>query len=162
MIENMKVRRFKEEDAQEVRNLIVRNFLEINSRDYGLSAMETLAKVYDEEKVLNVASYAHMYVFEFEEKIVGTGSISSFWGSETESILLSIFVLPEFHGKGVGRKIINILETDEFYVRAAELRYRHPLQQRSFIENLDMITKMVLRNWIMSIIIDWKSLRRQG
>ena len=35
MIENMKVRRFKEEDAQEVRNLIVRNFLEVNSKDYG-------------------------------------------------------------------------------------------------------------------------------
>ena len=47
--------------------------------------------------------------------------ISSFWGSETESILLSIFVLPEFHGKGVGRKIINILETDEFYVRASRI-----------------------------------------
>ena len=29
MIENMKVRRFKEDDAQEVRNLIVRNFLEV-------------------------------------------------------------------------------------------------------------------------------------
>ena len=100
----VKARRFKKEDAKEVRNLIVRNFLEINSRDYGLSAMETLAKVYDEEKVLNVASYAHMYVFEFEEKIVGTGSISSFWGSETESILLCIFVLPEFHGKGIGRQ----------------------------------------------------------
>lgn len=112
MIENMKVRRFKEEDAQEVRNLIVRNFLEVNSKDYGISAMEKLAKVYDVEKVLNVASYAHMYVFEFDGKIIGTGSISSFWGSETESILLSIFVLPEFHGKGVGRKIINTLETD--------------------------------------------------
>ena len=69
-------------------------------------------------KVLNVASYAHMYVFEFEEKIVGTGSISSFWGSETESILLCIFVLPEFHGKGIGSKIISTLEQDEFYVRA--------------------------------------------
>ena len=119
MIENMKVRRFNEEDAQEVRNLIVRNFLEVNSKDYGISAMEKLAKVYDVEKVLNVASYAHMYVFEFDGKIIGTGSISSFWGSETESILLSIFVLPEFHGKGVGRKIINTLETDEFYVRAS-------------------------------------------
>ena len=107
----VKARRFKKEDAKEVRNLIVRNFLEINSRDYGLSAMETLAKVYDEEKVLNVASYAHMYVF-------GTGSISSFWGSETESILLCIFVLPEFHGKGIGSKIISTLEQDEFYVRA--------------------------------------------
>ena len=114
----VKSRRFKKEDAKEVRNLIVRNFLEINSKDYGLSAMETLAKVYDEEKVLNVASYAHMYVFEFEEKIVGTGSISSFWGNETESILLCVFVLPEFHGKGIGRKIINTLEQDEFYVRA--------------------------------------------
>ena len=121
MIENMKVRRFKEEDAQEVRNLIVRNFLEVNSKDYGISAMEKLAKAYDAEKVLNVASYAHMYVFEFDGKIIGTGSISSFWGSETESILLSIFVLPEFHGKGVGRKIINTLETDEFYVRASRI-----------------------------------------
>ena len=117
----VKSRRFKKEDAKEVRNLIVRNFLEINSKDYGLSAMETLAKVYDEEKVLNVASYAHMYVFEFEEKIVGTGSISSFWGSETESILLCVFVLPEFHGKGIGRKIINTLEADEFYVRASRI-----------------------------------------
>ena len=49
--------------------------------------MEKLAKVYDVEKVLDVASYAHMYVFEFDGKIIGTGSISSFWGSETESIL---------------------------------------------------------------------------
>ena len=117
----IEVRRFKEEDAQEVRNLIVRNFLEVNSKDYGISAMEKLAKVYDVEKVLNVASYVHMYVFEFDGKIIGTGSISSFWGSETESILLSIFVLPEFHGKGVGRKIINTLETDEFYVRASRI-----------------------------------------
>lgn len=46
MIENMKVRRFKEEDAQEVRNLIVRNFLEVNSKDYGISAMEKLAKAW--------------------------------------------------------------------------------------------------------------------
>lgn len=116
-----KVRQFKEEDAGEVRNLIVRNFLEVNSKDYGISAMEKLAKDYDVEKVLNVASYAHMYVFEFDGKIVGTGSISSFWGSETESILLCIFVLPEFHGKGIGRKIINTLETDEFYVRASRI-----------------------------------------
>ena len=65
--------------------------------------------------------YAHMYVFEFDGKIVGTGSISSFWGSETESILLCIFVLPEFHGKGIGRKIVNTLEADEFYARASRI-----------------------------------------
>lgn len=112
------VRRFKKKDAEEVKNLIVRNFLEVNSKDYGIATMEKLAKIYNVEKVLDIASYAHMYVFKWNEKIVGTGAISSFWGSETESILLTIFVLPEFHGKGIGRKIINTLEQDEFYVRA--------------------------------------------
>ena len=157
----IKVRQFKEEDAKEVRNLIVRNFLEVNSKDYGISAMEKLAKAYDVEKVLNVASYAHMYVFEFDEKIVGTGSISSFWGSETESILLCIFVLPEFHGKGIGRKIINTLEADEFYARASRIEIPASITATEFIENLDMIIRMVLRNWMMSIIADWKNLRRQ-
>mgnify|MGYP001249811129 FL=1 len=117
----IRVRRFKEEDADEVSKLIVRNFLEVNSKDYGIADMEKLAKVYDSGKVLNIANYAHMYVFEWNGKIVGTGSISSFWGSKTESILLTIFVLPEFHGKGIGRKIINTLEQDEFFVRATRI-----------------------------------------
>ena len=54
------VRRFEEEDADEVSKLIVRNFLEVNSKDYGIAAMEELAKVYDSGKVLNIANYAHM------------------------------------------------------------------------------------------------------
>ena len=118
---DIRVRRFKKEDAQEVRNLVVRNFLEVNSKDYGLAAMEKLAETYDVAKILNLASYAHTYVLEWKGKIVGTGSISSFWGSTTESILLTIFVMPEFHGKGIGTKIINILEQDEFYVRASRV-----------------------------------------
>ena len=38
------MRQFKKEDAQEVRNLVVRNFLEVNSKDYGLAAMEKIVK----------------------------------------------------------------------------------------------------------------------
>ena len=112
------VRRFTEKDAEAVSRLIVRNFLEVNSKDYGIAAMKKLAKTYNSEKVLNIASYAHMYVFEWNDEIVGTGSISSFWGSKTESILLTIFVLPEYHGKGIGRTIIRTLENDELYIRA--------------------------------------------
>ena len=115
---NVRFRRFKEVDAEEVRNIIVRNFLEVNSKDYGIEAMQFLANVYDVNKVLQVAIYAHMYVFEVDDKIVGTGSISSYWGSETESILLTIFVLPEYHNKGIGSKIIETLEQDELFLRA--------------------------------------------
>lgn len=134
------VRRFTEEDAEEVSKLVVRNFLEVNSKDYGIAAMEKLAKVYDSGKVLNIANYAHMYVFEWNGKIVGTGSISSFWRSKTESILLTIFVLPELHGKGIGRKIINTLEQDEFYVRARLNEYLHKMDEECH-EMLDRIVE---------------------
>jgi hypothetical protein len=33
-LHGLKVRRFKEDDAAEVRNLIVRNFIDVNSKDY--------------------------------------------------------------------------------------------------------------------------------
>ena len=115
---NVTVRRFEEKDAEAVSNLICRNFLEVNSKDYGLKAMEKLAQSYDAAKVKQVASFAHMYVFEWQSKIVGVGAISSFWGSKKESILLTIFVLPEHHGKGIGRTIINTLEQDAFFTRA--------------------------------------------
>lgn len=115
------VRRFKETDAENVSRLVRRNMLEVNSKDYGLEAMQKVAEEYSAEKILQTAGYAHMYVFEWREEIVGVGAISSFWGSETESILLTIFVLPELHGKGIGRTIIDTLEKDELYTRAERI-----------------------------------------
>lgn len=88
--------------------------------------MRKLAAGYNAAKVISIAEYAHMYVFEWNDEIVGVGAISSFWGSETESILLTIFVLPEHHGKGIGRTIIDTLEQDELYTRASRIRKSAP------------------------------------
>ena len=89
-----------------------------NSKDYSQEAIEELVKTHDAQWVKGVAGYANMYVFCRGEKIIGVGSISSFWGSQTESILLTVFVLPEFHGKKIGRTIIKTLEQDELFLRA--------------------------------------------
>ncbi len=51
-------------------------------------------------------------------RIVGCGAIAGYWGSVTESILLTIFVLPDYQGKGVGKRIIETLENDEYFLRA--------------------------------------------
>ena len=50
---DIQVRRFKEEDAKEIRSLVARNFLEVNSKDYGLAAMEKIVKAekYEYNKV---------------------------------------------------------------------------------------------------------------
>lgn len=112
------VRKYKEQDAEAIVNLIRRNFLEVNVKNYGEKAMKELANNHDVNWFKGVASYANVYVFCVEDEIIGVGSISSFWGSLTESILLTIFVLPELHGNGVGRYIIQTLEQDELFLRA--------------------------------------------
>lgn len=112
------VRRYQEQDAEEIVNLIVRNFREVNVKDYGEKAMEKLAESHNVEWFKGVASYSNVYVFCINDKIVGTGSIASFWGSPTESILLTVFVLPELHRQGIGRFIIQTLEADELFLRA--------------------------------------------
>ncbi len=117
-LNNITIRRFEERDAETVRKLIVRNFLEVNSKDYGIELMNELVGGCNVEKVKQIASYAHMYVFELQNDIVAIGAISSYWGSKTESILLNIFVLPELHRNGIGKIIMQTLEQDEFYIRA--------------------------------------------
>ena len=130
------IRRFKETDAESVSRLVQRNMLEVNSKDYGLEATTKLAGQYNAEKILQTASYAHMYVFEWKERIVGVGAISSFWGSETESILLTIFVLPELHGKGIGRTIINTLEKDELFTRSSRIEIPASITATDFYRKL--------------------------
>lgn len=118
---NMTIRRFQDHDAEKVADLVIRNFKEVNIKDYGVNAINELVKTHDASWVRQVASYAHMYVFCLKEQIIACGSISSFWGSLDESILLTVFVLPEYHGKGIGRKIIQTLEEDEIYIRAKRI-----------------------------------------
>lgn len=132
----MIIRRFKDEDAEEVSSIVCRNFIEINSRDYPIEDMEKLALEYTPEKILQINSYAHTYVVCDENKIVGTGSISSFWGRETESILLTIFVLPEYHGKGLGKKIIETLERDELFLRANRVEIPASITAAKFYEKM--------------------------
>lgn len=114
----LRIRKFTEDDAEEVAALIQRNFREVNIKDYGEEAVEELCRTHNPAWVINTASHAHMYLFCLEGSIIGCGSISSYWGREDESILLTVFVAPQLHGQGIGRKIIETLENDDLYIRA--------------------------------------------
>ncbi len=114
----IKVRRYEEADAEVIANLIIRNFKEVNIKDYGKETVDELVATHNADWFRQLASYANVYVFLIGTEIVGVGSIASFWGSLTESILLTIFVLPEYHGQGIGRLIIETLENDQLYLRA--------------------------------------------
>lgn len=133
---NATVRRFQQKDAEAVAALIRRNLLEVNSRDYSPESIREIAESHDAQGVLRTASYAHMYVLTEGSEIVGVGAISSFWGSQTESILLTIFVKPELHGQGLGTRIIRTLEGDELFLRASRIEIPASITGAPFYEKM--------------------------
>jgi len=111
------IREFKE-DAIGVSALIARTLGETNIRDYTEEFIENDVKIVTPEYLIQNSYCTHSYDVCDEDKIIVCGSIGPYWGKEDESSLLRIFVLPEYQGQGIGRKIIETLENDDYYMRA--------------------------------------------
>ena len=117
----MEIRLFEPKDAEETAQVIAETLRVSNSRDYPEEYIEHTIATHSAEDLKKAAKERHMYVVCDGDRIIGTGGIAGYWGSLTESILLTIFVLPEYQGKGVGRKIIETLEKDEYFLRARRI-----------------------------------------
>lgn len=117
----MNIRRFREEDADEVSELIATTLRTTNIKDYSPDYIENEVKELQPENILERASWTHFYVVCDGDKIIGCGAIGPYWGREDESSLFTVFVLPEYQGKGIGRRIIQTLEQDEFFLRAKRI-----------------------------------------
>ena len=117
----MDIRRFQTNDAKEVSALIIKTLRISNTKDYHAELMEELVKYQQPENIIERAGWTHFYVAEDGGSIIGCGAIGPYWGKEDESSLFTIFVLPEYQGKGIGRSIIETLEKDEFFLRAKRI-----------------------------------------
>ena len=117
----MTIRRFTEQDAKAVSELIIRTIRISNVRDYPAELMEELVRTETPEHVLQRASWTHFYVAEEEGMSIGCGAIGLYWGKEDESSLFTLFVDPDCQGKGIGRAIVETLEQDEFALRARRI-----------------------------------------
>ena len=88
---------------------------------YPEKSIEYVVESLDENGVRERAKWTHFYVVILDNKIIGCGSIGEYWGSKTESSLFSIFVDPDYQNQGIGRKIIETLEKDEYFKRATRI-----------------------------------------
>lgn len=114
----MIIRRFKNEDSKELSEVIAKTLRTTNSKDYSPEFIEKEIAFFTSEKLIERATWVHFYVVCEDEKIIGCGGIGAYWGKEDESSLFTIFVSPKYQGKGIGRKIIETLEQDEYFLRA--------------------------------------------
>ena len=117
----MNIRRLVDSDAEAVSQVIRTTISISNKKDYPEDLMDQLIAFETPEHVLERAGWTHFYVVEDGDAIIGCGAIGPYWGKEDESSLFTIFVLPEYQGKGVGRFIVETLENDEYFLRAKRI-----------------------------------------
>ena len=132
----MKIRRFTENDAEKVSSLIIQTLKTTNSKDYSEEAINAFERQLQPSHILERAGWTHFYVVEDNDSIIGCGAIGPYWGSETESSLFTIFVLPEYQGMGIGRKIIETLEQDEYFLRAKRIEIPASITAVNFYRKL--------------------------
>lgn len=117
----MQILPFQPKDATQTAQVIHTTLMTSNLGDYSLAHIQETIQALSPDALLQRAQWSHMYVVWDAGRIIGCGGISPFWGSLTESILLTIFVLPEYQGRGIGRQIVEFLEQDEYFLRARRI-----------------------------------------
>ena len=111
----IKVRRYEPGDEVEICKVIKKDVMTENIKDYPIEAIQKLVETLNEELIIRRSEKWHTYVLLDEEKIIGVGTIGPYWDSKTESSFFNIFINPDYKGCGLGRKIIETLESDEYF-----------------------------------------------
>lgn len=129
---DFKIRRFQERDAAETSAVIERALRISNAPDYPAEIIQEMVELYSAANLTEQAENEHLYILRAGEEIAGCGGIAPHMGSGTESILVTIFVLPEYQGRGAGRRLMETLERDEYFLRAGRVVVHSSITARDF------------------------------
>ena len=132
----MLIRRFRPEDAAETSAMIAHTLRTVNINDYTPEFIEETVAALSPEVLVKRNEEGHFYVLTEEGAIIGCGGIAGYWGSLTESILLSVFIAPECEGKGYGRQLIETLEQDEIFLRSERIEIAASVTALGFYQKL--------------------------
>ncbi|MCR5694394.1 MAG: GNAT family N-acetyltransferase [Clostridia bacterium] len=138
---SVEIRRFKAGDAEQVSGLVKRTLRESNGRDYSKAYLERLEAGMGPESMIKRAENLHFYVAEAGERIVGCGGVGPYWDSKDEVWFSTVFVLPEFQGKGVGKLIVKTLENDGLSLHAKRIEIPASITARNFYIGLGYVSK---------------------
>lgn len=126
------IRRFRAEDAEETSAVIQRALRVSNAPDYPPEIIREMIELYSAANLTEQAENEHLYVLLDGERLVGCGGIAPYMGRRSESILVTIFILPECQGRGWGKALMRTLEDDAYFRRAERVVIHSSITARDF------------------------------
>lgn len=130
----MTIELIKENEIQETCDMVARACKNSVFAEFYPQQPKYFSIAYDEIK--QKAEYGHFYVVKECGKIIGCGCIAAYWDSLTESWINTIFVEPSHQHKGIGKKIIEHLESDEYAKRANRIEIHSAISAIPFYRKL--------------------------
>ncbi len=110
-MEEIKVRGIEAGDAEGVSEIICRNLIEVNSRDYTPCEIDRYIEHFTPETIVRLAREREMLVAECAGGVVGTGSLGTFGDAvEDNWTVFTVFVKTDCHGRGIGRILMEEIE----------------------------------------------------
>ena len=77
---------------------------EVNSKDYPQNVIQLMCENNSPNRIIKKSSNRLMYVAVEDERILGTVSLK-------DNVILTLFVNPKFHSKGIGTDLMNYVES---------------------------------------------------
>lgn len=134
----MIIRRYTDDDAEQISKIIIRNLFEVNSVDYGMVEMEAMAKRFRPVDIVELNRKRVAFVAIDKGEVLGTGSITNdFCEDLTEYWVLTVFVNPDCHRQNIGRQIMSTLEDEALKLGCKHLILPSSLTSHLFYKKLD-------------------------
>ena len=119
----LEIKPYNDTYADSISEIVIRNLKEVNIKDYGQEYIEKQVPEFTKDKIKeNFKTREKVYVAFSNNNVVGTAGLAKSWyNSDGEFWILTVFVKPENHRKGIGRMLINKIEEYAKEINAKKL-----------------------------------------
>ena len=126
---DISIRKFEKKDAKAVSGIIRGNLTAAGCKDYSETVINHMYEVYSPEYISKLSQWRKVYVALADDVVVGTA------GLEGDTIH-DVFVAAEYHNKGIGKKLMELLEEIASNVGMGSVKVTAGTGTRQFYERL--------------------------